>query len=311
MINGFLTKTSAGLYCPSGDFYLDPRRSVKQAVVSHAHGDHAVKSKGDVYCTAPTKSFMIHRHGENVNTIFKVVDYSKPFYIGEIKITFFPAGHILGSAQILIENEGEKYLYTGDFKTQNDDSCENFEYVECDHLITETTFASPDYDHPDPVDEIRSVMESKTKVIIGAYSLGKAQRLTKLITSNYPEATVYIHPDLEEYHRLYETHGYALGDWKPFRRDEFERKEGVFYIVPPAYFRKYSSQPNVLSVFATGWKKSFYRCDRVLRISDHADWNGVLKMVTNTKAKKVYTVHGNGTLLKEHLKDSIEVTIID
>jgi len=310
VINGFLTKTSGGLFCEIGDFYLDPKRSVKTALVSHAHGDHAVRSKGDVYCTAPTKSFMNYRHGESPNTFFTVVEYGLPFYLNKIKITFYPAGHILGSAQILLEYEGERYLYTGDFKTQNDESCENFQYVECDHLITETTFASPDYSHPDPIEEIRSVMDNSKKVIIGAYSLGKSQRLTRLITSNYPDTTVYIHPELEEYHRLYEEHGYALGDWKSFRRDEFEREDGAFYIVPPAYFRKYSSQPNVLSVFATGWKRSFYRCDRVLRISDHADWNGVLEMVRNTKAKKVYTVHGNGTLLKEHLKDSIEVKII-
>jgi putative mRNA 3-end processing factor len=310
LINDFITKTTAGLYCSAGDFYLDPKRSVGKALVSHAHGDHAVRSRGEVFCTAPTKSFMNFRHGINPKTVFHVCSYSQPFFIGAIKITFFPAGHILGSAQILMEYEGERYLYTGDFKIQSDDSCEGFEYVECDHLITETTFASPEYNHPDPVDEILSVSDGKRKIVIGAYSLGKSQRLTKLITTHCPASPVYIHPELEEYHRLYEQHGYSLGNWKSFRRDDFDRDEAAFYIVPPAYFRRNSLQPGVLSVFATGWKKSFYRCDRVLRISDHADWNGVLEMVTRTKAKKVYTVHGNGSLLKEHLRDSIEVKII-
>jgi putative mRNA 3-end processing factor len=310
LINNFLTKTTAGLYCPIADFYLDPKRSVTRALVSHAHGDHAVRSKGDVYCTAPTRSFMIHRHGENPNTKFTIVNYSIPFYIDAVKITFYPAGHILGSAQILLEYEGERYLYTGDFKTQLDESCESFEVVECDHLITETTFASPEYNHPDPVHAIKSVAEGSNRVIIGAYSLGKAQRLTRLITETFPGTNVYIHPELENYHRLYETHGYPLGKWKSYRRDEFDNDEKAFYIVPPSYLKKYSLQPNVLSVFATGWKRSFYRCDRVLHISDHADWNGVLNVVTSSKAKKVYTVHGNGSLLKEYLKDKIEVKII-
>lgn len=310
MINNFIVKSKAGLYCPAGDFYLDPKSAVNHALVSHAHGDHAVPTKGMVYCTAPTKSFMSYRHGVRSKASYTVVNFDETFSINEIQITYYPAGHILGSAQILLEYEGERYLYTGDFKTQLDASCENFQFVECDHLITETTFASPDYSHPDPVEELRSLMTGDQNVIIGAYALGKAQRLTRLITTNFPDTDVFIHPDLEEYHRLYSEHGYELGAWKPYRRNNFEDSRKAFYIVPPAYFRRYSLQPNVLSVFATGWKRSYYRCDRVLRVSDHADWNGVLKLVTETKAKKVYTVHGNGRLLKDHLKDTIEVNII-
>jgi putative mRNA 3-end processing factor len=253
---------------------------------------------------------MDFRLGENRFAKFNTVNFSEPFQINGIQITFYPAGHILGSAQILIEYQNERYLYTGDFKTQSDSSCEDFQYVECDHLITETTFASPDYCHPDPVTELRSVADGNKKIVIGAYSLGKAQRITRLISDNIPFSPVYIHPELEGLHRLYEFHGVSLGRWKSYRRDEFENDEAAFFIVPPSYFRKFSMQPDVLSVFATGWKRSFYRCDRVLRISDHADWNGVLDMVERTKAKKVYTVHGNGRLLKEHLKDRIEVSII-
>jgi putative mRNA 3-end processing factor len=253
---------------------------------------------------------MVHRHGENKNTNFVVVEYGQKFILGDVTVTFHPAGHILGSAQILLEYNGERYLYTGDFKTQDDDSCEAFECIECDHLITETTFASPEYNHPDPVTEIKSIADTSRHVVIGAYSLGKAQRVTRLLTDIFPDANVYVHPELEMYHRIYENHGVALGNWKSYRRDDFHNSEKGFFIVPPSYFRNYALQPNVLSVFATGWKRSFYRCDRVLRISDHADWNGVLNVVTNSKAKKVYTVHGNGRLLKEHLKESIEVKII-
>jgi putative mRNA 3-end processing factor len=208
-----------------------------------------------------------------------------------------------------MEHEGHKYLYTGDFKTQTDASCEQFEFVECDHLITETTFASPDYIHPDPVKEIQSLLKECNKVVVGAYSLGKAQRVTQLITKHCGHFKVYVHPDLEEYHRMYEDHGYALGDWHAFRRKDFEDDEYSAYIVPPSHFRSYSGH-NVLKVFATGWQRSYYRCDKVLRVSDHADWPAVLEMVRRTKAKKVYTVHGNGKFLKEHLKETIDVKII-
>ena len=309
MINNFITKTSAGLYCETGDFYIDPRKAVHIALVSHAHSDHAVPAKGKVYCTDPTQSFMIHRHGKRSHSEFINVKFNQPFLIKDVQITYYPAGHILGSAQILMEHGGDRYLYTGDFKTQPDESCETFEYIECDHLITETTFASPEYIHPDPVEEIKKLFDENQNVIIGAYALGKAQRLTQLITSHCKDVNVYIHPDLEIYHRMYAEHGYSLGEWLPYRRTDFENGAKSVYIVPPAHFKRFAGH-NALKVFATGWKRSFYRCDRVLQVSDHADWPGVLEMITRTKAKKVYTVHGNGNFLKEYLKDKIEVKII-
>ena len=310
MINNFITKTSSGLYCEKGDFYIDPRKAVSKALVSHAHGDHAVPTKGKVYCTEPTESFMAYRHGHKSRTEFIRVNFGQPFYIDQIKITFYPAGHILGSAQILMENEGERYLYTGDFKTQSDESCEAFQFIECDHLITETTFASPEFSHPDPVIELKNLFSENQNIVIGAYALGKAQRLTQLITKYCEDVKVYVHPELEAYHRLYADHGYSLGEWRPYRRADFENSGSSVYIVPPAHFKRFAGNNNVLKVFATGWKRSFYRCDRILQVSDHADWNGVLEMITKTKAKKVYTVHGNGSFLKEHLKDKIEVKII-
>ncbi len=310
MINNFITKTSAGLYCKVGDFYIDPRKSVGTALISHAHGDHAVPTKGKVYCTDPTKSFMIHRHGLKSRSEFIMVNFHQPFFINSVKIVFYPAGHILGSAQILMEYMGDRYLYTGDFKTQLDESCEKFQYIECDHLITETTFASPEYNHPDPIAELQKLFEENRNVIIGAYALGKAQRLTKLITKYCLGVKVYIHPELEAYHRLYANHGFPLGEWQSFRRLEFESNNKGVYIVPPAHFKRFAGNNTALKVFATGWKRSFYRCDHILQISDHADWNGLLEMIKQTKAKKVYTVHGNGSILKEHLKNQIEVNII-
>ena len=310
MINNFITKTSSGLYCSKGDFYIDPRKAVHKALVSHAHSDHAVPTKGNVYCTLPTQSFMLHRHKQKSQPVYNNVKYGIPFLLNDVEITFYPAGHILGSAQILMKSENERYLYTGDFKTQQDDSCETFEFIECDHLITETTFASPEYNHPDPLEQIHSLVKENRNVIIGAYALGKAQRLTQLITKNCSNVNVYIHPELEVYHNLYADHGISLGNWQSYRRNDFEKDQSGVYIVPPSYLKRFSADDNVIRVFATGWKRSFYRCDKVLQVSDHADWNGILEMITRTKAKKVYTVHGNGNFLKEYLKDKIEVNII-
>jgi putative mRNA 3-end processing factor len=309
MDDSFLVKTPSGLYCSAGDFYLDPKRPVSSALVSHAHGDHAVATAGTVYCTAPTVSFMKHRLKQKAGMRYVSVEFGDPFYCKAVKVTFVPAGHILGSAQILMEFGGMRYLYTGDFKIQPDDSCETFQFVACDHLITETTFASPEYTHPDPADEIERLMSENDKIILGAYSLGKAQRLTQLISRHAGESHVYVHDEPGAYHKLYEQHGYQLGAWRPYRRTDFERSKKAVYIVPPAYFRRTGGQ-NMLRVFATGWKKSFYRCDRVLPISDHADWPGVLELVRRTNAKKIYTVHGNGKFLKDHLKERIEVKII-
>ena len=310
MINNFLTKTTAGLYCIAGDFYLDPKRAVQVAMISHAHSDHAVPTKGKVYCTKPTRSFMEHRMFGKSFPDFSNVKFGETFKVNDVAITYYPAGHILGSAQILMEYKGERYLYTGDFKTQSDDSCEAFEYVECNHLITETTFASPEYQHPDPVEELQNLMNEKRNVVIGAYALGKAQRLTQLLTTHCKGRKVYIHPDLVAYHAMYADHGVSLGEWFHYRRDDFENGSPSFYIVPPAKFKSYGRSLNALKVFATGWKQSFYSCDRVLQVSDHADWPGVIELISKTKAQKIYTVHGNGNPLKQFFKDKIEVNII-
>jgi putative mRNA 3-end processing factor len=310
VINNFIYKSNSGLYCAAGDFYIDPRKAVPVALISHAHGDHAVPTSGKVFCTAPTKAFMLHRQKRKSLPEFIVTDFAISFFIKDVKITFYPAGHILGSAQILMEYKSERYLYTGDFKIQPDDSCEKFQFVECDHLITETTFADPTYVHPDPVNELKNLLSRDTNVIIGAYALGKAQRLTKLISSNYGETNIYIHPNLESYHRIYEEYGYTIWKWKSYRKDDFNDGLKNVCIVPPIYFKKYKPEENVLKVFATGWKKSSYRCDGVLSVSDHADWPGLLELISKSGAKKVYTVHGKGNLLKEHLKGTIEVKII-
>lgn len=310
-VNEFILITPKGLYCPQGDFYLDPKRPVHKALISHAHGDHAVPNSGMIYTLSATRSLMSRRFQKSLRSQFTDVKYGETFEINGVIITFYPAGHMLGSAQILLEYAGEKYLYTGDFKLQQDDSCEPFEFVKCDHLITETTFADPAYTHPDPVTEIRSLSDTKENILIGAYAIGKSQRLTRLIANHCPEKQIFIHPDLHSYHQIYERYGMTLGNWQPYAKQEFMECDNSVCILPPNQFSRFSRNKAVVRFFATGWKKSFFRCDRILSISDHADWKDVLTLVEKTGAGKVYTVHGDGTHLKDHLNSSgIEVTLL-
>src|SRR5476649_2000985 len=171
IIDDFVAFDQNGLYCKYGEFYIDPTQPVSTAVISHAHADHAVSGNGKVFATEATLAFMQLRYGKNAGRPLQPVIYNQPFLIREVKITFIPAGHMLGSAQVLMEYEGIKYLYTGDYKLQADATCEPIEWVKADVLITESTFANPAIIHPDPVAEIKKLNDIKINILLGAYGL--------------------------------------------------------------------------------------------------------------------------------------------
>jgi putative mRNA 3-end processing factor len=311
-IENFISKTASGLYCAAGDFYIDPKRKVHKALVSHAHSDHAVPNSGNIYSTAATRKLMMSRYKNFIRSRFHDVSYRNSFQLNDVKITFYPAGHILGSAQILMEYEGRRFLYTGDFKIQEDNSCEKFELVKADVLITETTFAHPDYAHPESSSEIKrlsAVIEQN--VMLGAYSIGKAQRLTQLISTHCPEKKILVQNEIAQYHKVYEGAGINLGKWEVYNRDEFKRESGYVYIVPPNWLSRNRSNKNVYRAFATGWKKYFFNCDAILHVSDHADWNDILTLIDKVQPQKIYTLHGDGSHLKEHLKDKFDITVLN
>jgi putative mRNA 3-end processing factor len=310
-VNNFITYTSLGLYCEKGDFYLDPKRPVPIAVISHAHGDHATPNSGTVYATVPTKMFMNKRFKNSIRSKFHEMGYRDRFFLKDVAVTFFSAGHMLGSAQVLMEYEGEKYLYTGDFKLQPDESCEPFEFIKTDYLITETTFAYPDHVHPDPVQEIKKLNElGEQNILLGAYAVGKAQRLTRLISKHCPSKKILIHNEISKFHEVYEHAGVDLGGWKHYTRQQFKREDNCIYLLPPNWFYR-NSEKKSYKIFATGWKQASSKCDSVLHISDHADWNDLLKMIELTEPKIVFTLHGDGTRLKEHLKGRVEVRLLN
>jgi putative mRNA 3-end processing factor len=308
----FIKLVSGNLYCATGDFYLDPKNPVKNAVISHAHADHAVPNNLRVYCTPGTEAILKLRYGNQAGKIFLTASYRQSFEIGPVKITFFQAGHIMGSAQILMEHMGVRYLYTGDFKLQDDASCEPFEFVKCDVLITETTYANPKHAHPDPIEEIKKISTLQNKnILLGAYVLGKSQRLASLISLHCKDKRIVMHSAVVPYNHVYEKNNMLCGVWENATSDLLKNNTNLVYIVPPTYFRRYNNNSKFFLVFASGWANLQRNCDISLNISDHADWEDILLLIKNSEPKLILTTHGDGKVLQDHFSASdIKVQIL-
>jgi len=312
ILSDFLVLNDTGLYCAVGDFYLDPQQPVLRAVLSHAHGDHAVRNNSSVYCTAATARIMELRYKKNAAEQFWIHPFNQSFELGGVKITFIPAGHILGSAQVLMEYRDVRYLYTGDYKLQADATCEPIEFAEADVLITETTFADPLVQHPDPVTEIQKLNSNVHNVLLGAYSLGKAQRLISLISQHCPERKILVHFGILPINLIYEQFGFKPGKYEPYNRKLMKQPGmGYVYIVPPMTFDSYFRAKNVMRAFASGWKQLQRHNDFELLISDHVDWNDILQMIRMVKPQEIWTIHGDGRHLKKHFEDQIPIKILN
>lgn len=296
------------LYCPSGDFYLDPKQSVKTALISHAHGDHAIAGHHTVYCTAFTAAAMQLRFGVHCARQFCIKAFHEPFFIGPCQIEFIPAGHILGSAQILIKNHGNSILYTGDIYLEKNDTAEAYQIAKADILLTESTFAYRNLCHPHAQTELQKLLQMEDQnIILYCYALGKAQRISNML-AHTPRLNrqLYIHPHISPYHQLYEKYHINLGEWKPYRRAEFKRKEKKILIAPPAAAKAYYGLQNTRQLMVSGWKSNKLGVEN-LNISDHVDWIQILKLVENSEAKEIWTTHGYGQDLQDFYQNKIIV----
>lgn len=308
ILSDFLVKNDKGYYCKYGDFYLDPLQPVEIAVVSHAHADHATPGHGNTIATAATLAFMQLRYQRKMKGNCIEKDFHELFTIGDVDIEFIPAGHILGSAQILMIFRGVKYLYTGDYKMTADVTCESIESVEADVLITETTFADPEVRHPDPATEIQKIRNRGANIMLGCYALGKAQSITALINAHCPELEVYIHRNMIGFHRIYDQSGLVKLDYKIYGRREFKQgSPNKVYLVPPMTFNNYYRATGVLRVFASGWHRLQQSNDISLYISDHVDWSEIIEYIEQVKPKQIWTVHGEGGILRNYFEDKLEV----
>jgi putative mRNA 3-end processing factor len=311
MKDDFLVQTTQGLYCAYGDFYLDPLLPVKNAVVSHAHGDHARPGNQHVFCTPTTQKIMELRLKKNAAKYFSSHDYHQSFTLGSVKLTFLSAGHILGSAMVKMEFENKVYLFTGDYKLQEDATCTPVEFCKADVLITETTFANPLVKHPHPKQEIDKLNNISVNILLGVYGLGKAQRITKLIHEYCPQKTVLLHYSIFPIHQLYKAEGIDLGNYQHYDRKIMKQHlQNQVYMVPPLTFNSYSKAPNVVKIFASGWENLQKGNDERLFISDHVDWDDILETIKQVEPKEVWTIHGDGNSLKTYFSNALKVKIL-
>lgn len=311
ILDDFIAFNPNGLYCRYADFYLDPQQPVTNAVISHAHADHAVSGNKNVYTTAPTYAFMQLRYGKGAAKTGCIQAYNKPFTIGDVQITFIPAGHMPGSAQVLMEYKGIRYLYTGDYKLQPDATCEPFEFTKADVLITESTFADPNTAHPDPVEEIKKLDNIKLNILLGAYSLGKSQRLIRMINDHVPQKKILVHHRVMPVNAIYQKMGFELGAHQIYNRKLMKEQQEYVYIVPPFTFDSYINATGVKRLFASGWKNLQVNAQDTLFISDHADWNDIVKTIEKVEPQQIWTLHGDGRHLKNYFNNNIFVKLLN
>ena len=299
-----LTLTPAGVCCKRGGFHIDPTRPVERALITHAHSDHARAGHGAVLATRETLALMRLRYGENFAGSTQAIRYGEAVALDGVTVTFHPAGHVLGSAQIAVEADGLRIVASGDYKNVPDPTCAPFELVRCHVFITEATFALPVFRHGDPDGEIAKLLGS-IKVfpdrahLVGAYSLGKAQRLIALIRKSGCDKPIYLHGAMEGITRYYEGRGIALGELRLVRGADKASLAGTITICPPSALNELWARrfPDPVNAFASGWMRVRARARQQgvalpLVISDHADWDGLTATIAATGAAEVWVTHG-------------------
>ena len=291
-----------GIYLPGIDTWVDPARPVARALVTHGHADHARSGHGAVWATPETLAIMGVRYGEQAGG--HAAPYGVPLTIGDVRITFHPAGHVLGSAQILLEHGGERVVVSGDYKRRPDPTCARFEPVPCDIFITEATFGLPVFRHPDTRDEIAKLLdalaaEPERCVLVGAYALGKAQRVIAELRAMGHDAPIYIHGAMERLCRLYGELGVELGDLRPALVAAKDEMRGCIVIAPPSAIGDRWSRrlPDPITAMASGWMRVRQRAvqrgvELPLIISDHADWDELTATLTEVRPREVWVTHG-------------------
>ncbi len=306
-----LHPTPAGLYCPPGDFYVDPVRPVARAVVTHGHSDHARAGHGAVLATRETLAIMGARYGDAFATKTEAARYGDPVSVSGVAVTLHPAGHVLGSAQVLVEHKGKRLIVSGDYKRRRDPTCAPFEVIPCDVFISEATFALPVFRHPDDREEIAKLLKSvalypERTHLVGAYALGKAQRIIMLLREAGYAEPIFIHDAMENLCALYRSFGVDLGPLLPATIDSSEKAEfaGRIVIAPPSaiadkWARRFADP---VPAFASGWMRIRQRAkasgvELPLIISDHADWEELTRTIGEIAPAELWVTHGRDDAL--------------
>lgn len=299
-----LTNRPEGLYCPSGDFYVDPIKPVPRALITHGHADHARAGHGAVMATAQTLDVMSIRYGESFAEARQVAQGVTQ--VGDASVSFHPAGHVLGSAQIRIEQQGAVAVVSGDYAREANPSCASFEPVPCDIFVTEATFGLPVFRHPPMADEIARLLASVRAFpdrahLVGAYALGKAQRVIMGLRQAGWDAPIYIHGALQQLCDYHIAQGVPLGDLRPatVARGSKADFKGSIVIGPPSAFASTWAQrfPDPVICFASGWMQVRARArqrgvELPLIISDHVDWPDLTRTITELNPEETWVTHG-------------------
>ena len=301
-----LYPTPKGLYCEKGDFYIDPVQPVEKALITHGHADHARAGHTHVLATRETLDIMRIRYGDAFCVSSQAVVLGARTGIGDVTASFHPAGHVLGSAQIAVEANGTRIVVSGDYKRRRDPTCAAFEPVPCDVFITEATFGLPVFHHPDDRGEVAKLLTSLHQFperahLIGAYALGKAQRIIALLREAGYDQPIFIHGALARLCDYYEERGIGLGDIRPATQDVQDKQSfaGAVVIGPPAAFAdKWARRfPDPVAIFASGWMLVRQRAKQrgvelPMIISDHCDWTELTETIREINPAQVWVTHG-------------------
>ncbi len=290
-----------GLYVAPADAWIDPSLESPRALVTHGHGDHARGGHEAVWATAETLAIMETRYGPQPG---HAAAYGEPFMLGEVEVRFVPAGHVLGSAQIVLDFRGQRVVVSGDYKRRADPTCAAFEPVPCDVFVTEATFGLPVFRHPpthDEIDKLTATLRANPDrcVLVGAYALGKAQRLLRELRVMGFDDPVYLHGALQRLCDLYVDHGIDLGELRPATGASRDELRGRIVLAPPSALNDRWSRrlPDPVTAMASGWMRVRQRArqrnvELPLIVSDHADWDELTATIRELAPREVWVTHG-------------------
>ena len=315
-VSRWLYPTPKGLYCEPGNFFIDPATPVDRAIITHGHSDHARPGHSRVLATPETVDIMQVRLGPDGAGAFQALPLGQRLELGDVTVSLAAAGHILGSAQVVMDYNGQRAVFSGDYKRSADPTCAPFEVVPCDLFVTEATFALPVFTHEPAAGEVDRLLASMAQHperthLVGAYGLGKCQRIIKVCREAGYAAPIHLHGALKELTELYQRHGVDMGEIRvvdPAAKVKAKDYAGALVLCPPsAVSDRWSRRfDDPVTAFASGWMRIRGRVRQTgvelpLVVSDHADWPELLDTIMETGAEEVWITHGREDALAYQL----------